>query len=107
MDFCCRGVPDEVVTLEFKPPPREGRHGHRAAGDEPSVKSTGRDTKHTGKLGEVRRMPTVRDLREMRGRHGHGMRGEERWQGHGKELGRHKEESIGKSVGRWMAGLLR
>jgi len=107
MDFCCRGVPDEIVTLEFEPPPREGRHGYRAAGDEPSVKSTGRSMGKQERPKEMRRMPTVRELRETRGGQGHGVHEAARWQGHGREFGHHKEESLGKSVGRWMAGLLK
>jgi len=56
---------------------------------------------------EMRRMPTVRELRETRGGQGHGVHEAARWQGHGREFGHHKEESLGKSVGRWMAGLLK
>jgi len=107
MDFCCRGVPDEIVKLEFEPPPREGRHGHRAAGDEASVKITGRSIGKQERPKEMRRMPTVRELRETRGGQGHGVHEAIRWQRHGSEFGHHMEESIGKSVGRWMAGLLK
>jgi len=31
MDFCCRGIADKLVTLEFEPPPRVDRAGRRAA----------------------------------------------------------------------------
>jgi hypothetical protein len=109
MDFCCRGIADEVVTIKFEPPPREKAHGRRAHEGKASTEGSKVQTRANERLGEVRRMPTVKELRETRVGHQGGRKERElrQWQGYLEGPGHRKEESLGKSVGRWMAGLLR